>query len=325
VVATTASPDWWDAWFIDDERLLVTEPGVLGVVRDVADGSDVRRIGSGELYPFALSPDRSTMVAGSPEQYPVTFHDLDSGEVIAEWSAPRADVSIRSGRFSPDGSRFALADRDDGGSWITVLDRDGNVIAEHPEPGFEVRSVAPLRDGRVAFTRFNVQRAEPQQDRLSIWDPVTGDVERLPFEAELIAVDPSSERLVASVVRTPRAVVVDLESGEQVSELVGHTGTISWLEFSDDGSMIATTSGDGTARVWDAATGAGIVTFRHDGGRLSGAGFSPDGRRLVSVEDGGEVRVWALSVDELLEIADRRVTRDFTDAECRQYLDRAAC
>ena len=37
------------------------------------------------------------------------------------------------------------------------------------------------------------------------------------------------------------------------------------------------------------------------------------------------MRVWALDVDELVDIATRELTRDFTDDECRQYLHTERC
>ena len=37
------------------------------------------------------------------------------------------------------------------------------------------------------------------------------------------------------------------------------------------------------------------------------------------------MRVWALDLDELAEIARRRVTRNLTDAECQRYLRQRAC
>ena len=37
------------------------------------------------------------------------------------------------------------------------------------------------------------------------------------------------------------------------------------------------------------------------------------------------MRVWALDVDELVDIATRELTRDFTDDECRQYLHAESC
>ncbi len=36
------------------------------------------------------------------------------------------------------------------------------------------------------------------------------------------------------------------------------------------------------------------------------------------------MRVWALDLDDLIEIAEREVTRTLTEQECRQYLHRGA-
>ena len=52
--------------------------------------------------------------------------------------------------------------------------------------------------------------------------------------------------------------------------------------------------------------------------------FGPDGTRLA-VRVGDSVRVYALAIDDLIRLARERVTRDFTDQECRQYLHLDRC
>jgi len=63
----------------------------------------------------------------------------------------------------------------------------------------------------------------------------------------------------------------------------GHTGWVRGVAFSPDGTLLATTSTDGTARLWDPATGAlratllaldkgGYAVFRPDGS------YKPGGR-----------------------------------------------
>ncbi len=53
--------------------------------------------------------------------------------------------------------------------------------------------------------------------------------------------------------------------------------------------------------------------------------FSPDGTRLASLDYDGVIRVWALDLDDLVAIANDRLTRTFTDEECRQYLHVESC
>ena len=44
--------------------------------------------------------------------------------------------------------------------------------------------------------------------------------------------------------------------------LKGHTGAVTSASFSPDGSRIVTASGDKTAKVWDARTGAEVLTLK---------------------------------------------------------------
>ena len=63
--------------------------------------------------------------------------------------------------------------------------------------------------------------------------------------------------------------------------------------FSPDGKFVVTASSDGTARVWEAATGKAIgEPLRHEGARLRSAAFSPDGKFVVTASEDGTARVW---------------------------------
>jgi WD40 repeat protein len=53
--------------------------------------------------------------------------------------------------------------------------------------------------------------------------------------------------------------------------------------------------------------------------------FSDDGTRLVTGGFKGIARVWALDLDDLIALAEDKLTRGFTDAECREYLHVDAC
>jgi len=84
--------------------------------------------------------------------------------------------------------------------------------------------------------------------------------------------------------------------------LRGHEGPVEEVAYSPDGKLIATASGDKTARIWDAATGQELLTLQHAAG-VGKVKFSPDGARLATGAGDGLVRLWDVaSGKELLTI-----------------------
>ena len=78
-------------------------------------------------------------------------------------------------------------------------------------------------------------------------------------------------------------------------------------------------------KLWDLATGKELITLFEVDATITGLEFSPDGKRLISSDYVGNVREFVLPLDELVELAESRVTRSLTDDECRQYLHLDAC
>jgi WD40 repeat protein/DNA-binding SARP family transcriptional activator len=74
--------------------------------------------------------------------------------------------------------------------------------------------------------------------------------------------------------------------------LAGHTDQVVSVGFSPDGQRVVTASKDGTARVWDAFTGAERMTLRGHAGPVTAVAFSPDGTRIVTGGDDATLRVW---------------------------------
>ncbi len=72
----------------------------------------------------------------------------------------------------------------------------------------------------------------------------------------------------------------------------GHRGEVTAASFDPDGRRVVTASGDGTARVWDAATGAEVAALKGHKFVVLSASFGPDGRRVVTASGDGTARVW---------------------------------
>jgi WD40 repeat protein len=71
--------------------------------------------------------------------------------------------------------------------------------------------------------------------------------------------------------------------------MVGHLGRINGLGFSPDGERVASSSADGTLRLWDARTGQQTLSVALSASPSNtfipcGVLFSPDGRLLVTAE-----------------------------------------
>ncbi len=88
----------------------------------------------------------------------------------------------------------------------------------------------------------------------------------------------------------------------------GHDAEIWGLAFSPDGTKLASASQDGTARIWDSASGKELLVFQGHGTiGINSIAFSPDGNHVATAADNGRVKVWdAATGKELLTLSDHR-------------------
>ncbi len=64
--------------------------------------------------------------------------------------------------------------------------------------------------------------------------------------------------------------------------LLSHEGWVPSVAFSPDATRLCTASRDGTARIWDVASGTMVATIRSRVGGLESAAFSADGKLLAT-------------------------------------------
>ena len=105
-----------------------------------------------------------------------------------------------------------------------------------------------------------------------------------------------------------------------VLDWVAHEGGIPDIAISADGTLATTGFGE-EVKLWNLSTGELLLELRTAPAQgQSTIAFSPDGSYLL-YSDGDLVRKYLRDTDELVALAEGLLTRDFTDDECRQYLD----
>jgi WD40 repeat protein/3',5'-cyclic AMP phosphodiesterase CpdA len=108
--------------------------------------------------------------------------------------------------------------------------------------------------------------------------------------ARCITVSPDAELVAYG--QGNAVVLADLATGQPLRVLAGHTSGVSGVAFSPDGALIATSSYDGTARIWETATGRPRGTFAGHRGRVYGVAFSPDGTLIATASLDHTARIW---------------------------------
>lgn len=90
-----------------------------------------------------------------------------------------------------------------------------------------------------------------------------------------------------------------------VIELTGHSGLVVALAYSPDGRTLASASADGTARLWDLATGKLTATLQSPAARAYCVAFAPDGKSLAVGYGGpvGLVQVWGMDLTRRRQIS----------------------
>lgn len=96
--------------------------------------------------------------------------------------------------------------------------------------------------------------------------------------------------------------------------LKGHEGHVYAVAISPDGRYIVSGSSDGTARIWDAQTGAELLKFTEHKNFVCAVVFWPDSSRVIS-NDCYRIFIWDVSSGDII--------RSF--AEPDHYVDHLDC
>lgn len=78
--------------------------------------------------------------------------------------------------------------------------------------------------------------------------------------------------------------ICSIETDKCIHELKGHTNRINSIEYNHNKTLLATASDDGSAKVWDPAYGACLLTFQH-ASPVKSTQFNKDGSLLITTSN----------------------------------------
>ena len=166
---------------------------------------------------------------------------------------------------------------------VLVTHDDGTQLALQASAG--VDAVELLPDGRVIVS--------DAERRLRVYAPSGAVLADLEMRARIMSLRRDGARVIALSSYAGNAappLLIDLERHRVVAQLEGHVGQVFSARWAAEGRVI-TAGADGTARLWDGATGRLLQTYRGSPRFLADATLAPDGLVIAGDADGA-LRFW---------------------------------
>jgi WD40 repeat protein/tetratricopeptide (TPR) repeat protein len=278
----------------DGQTLASASYDGMVILWDVETGQEMRTVELAGSYRLgwhrkhmAFSPDTQTLASGSGPDL-VRLWSASDGALLHTLEGHTDEVW--SVAFSPDGQTLASGSKD---STVRLWQvSDGTPLDTLQGHWGWAASVAFSPDGAILA-------AGSLNGTVLLWQVSDGTLLRTlraPWEVLSLAFSPDGATLASAWTNLAGddygLILWDVESGEQLRTLTGHTDVVRSLALSPDGTILASASEDHTVRLWRVSDGASLGTLEGHFFEVLCVTFSPDGATLASGAESGKVMLW---------------------------------
>jgi WD40 repeat protein len=245
---------------------------------------------SATIVTMALAPDAATMaISDHSGMVHLWYPRFNRRRLFLDGQG----MHVRCVALAPDGKTLAIGDLD---SSVSVCDvSSGKTLWSATEHAGEIRTVAFSPDGTALATGGDdgvVYLWSTATHRLQA--RLTGHTQRV----TAVVFAPGGRTLVSGsldgTIRCWDAATYQARWAIPVSP-GGVMPAVLCVRFSPDGKTIATSVDfDAYLRLWDSATGQGLMALRGDAGCIRAVDFAPDGTGLAVGDNRGYLTIWDL-------------------------------
>jgi WD40 repeat protein len=265
------------------------------------------RVAKGPVSGVAMAPDGRALAAMMQDGR-LTFVDLRTRRRIGPLLRANAGYMSRMA-FSGDGRWLATGGEDVA---VDIWDARGHKFATNGTLDGDVHDVSLSPDGATLAATVVRSDGGGELDIVSV--PGLDSVRHVPVPAGDWGRFSRDGKLLLYGDRAGRAWTFDTRTWARGRPLIGHTRPVLTIDLSPDGRTLATTSLDGTTRLWDLPSGRGIGTpLPGVADHPLSAAFVDGGTHLVTVYDNGAGYLWDVRprswARRACEVAGRTLTR----------------
>jgi mono/diheme cytochrome c family protein len=197
-------------------------------------------------------------------------------------------VPVAAVAFSPDGTKVLVGGYHEVSVWNA---EDGTLVRRIANMPQRVFALAFLPDAR----RFVAAGGEPgRSGEVRLVDFETGNVAAILARSGDVALDVAlrpGTNVLAVAAADSLIRLVDLETGADVRTIASHADWVTGVAWSDDGTRMASSSRDKSAKLYD-AMGELTANYQGHGAPVRGVAFTPDGKQVLSLGADAKLHRW---------------------------------